>query len=246
MVVPSTGSMIQRCDARRAPAVSAAPPRRARRASGTARGCSARHMRSASRSAAVTRSIRPFFWTCQRAGGNAAAGCGRRPAPLRRRSRGRGDRAAIRPASSSCARPCRPRAGARSATSSMKLRMKKIPRPLDFSTFSGSSGLAIGSGIEALRPRRARCTTNSSGFARAAQAELDDDVLGCVLAVAVLDGVDDRLAHGHADPVRGVLVQPGHRRQPVARGPARDPAARTSLAARGGSGDRRRACTRSK
>ena len=29
-----------------------------------------------------------------------------------------------------------------------------------------------------------------------------------MLAVAVLDGVDDRLAHGDADPVHGILVEP--------------------------------------
>ena len=34
----------------------------------------------------------------------------------------------------------------RSVTSSMKLRMKKMPRPLDLSRFSGASGSAISSG----------------------------------------------------------------------------------------------------
>src|SRR5262249_24427006 len=39
--------------------------------------------------------------------------------------------------------PCRTRC---SCTSSMKLRMRKIPRPLDFSRFSGASGFATSSG----------------------------------------------------------------------------------------------------
>ena len=50
----------------------------------------------------------------------------------------------------------------------------------------------------------------------ASKRELDGDALGDVLAVAVLDGVDDRLAHGHADPMDGVLVEAGDRAQPIA------------------------------
>src|SRR5690606_21845993 len=46
--------------------------------------------------------------------------------------------------------------------------------------------------------------------------ELDHHELAVVFPVPMLDGIDDRLAHGHADPVDGVLVEPGEHREPVA------------------------------
>ena len=52
-------------------------------------------------------------------------------------------------------------------------------------------------------------------FARP-QNELHDHVLGAVLAVAVLDGIDDRLADGHAYPMRQILVEAGNRRESIA------------------------------
>src|SRR5262249_28582907 len=41
----------------------------------------------------------------------------------------------------------------------------------------------------------------------ARRLEFDEDVLGGVALVAVLDGVDDRFADGHADPVEGIVVE---------------------------------------
>ena len=72
--------------------------------------------------------------------------------------------------------------------------------------FSGASGSATLFGIEAL----ALIEHADDQLARLGgrrQRELDGDQLAVVLAVAVLDGVDDRLAHGDADPVDRVLVQ---------------------------------------
>ena len=48
------------------------------------------------------------------------------------------------------------------------------------------------------------------------ERELDGHQLAVVLAVAVLDGVDDRLADGDADPVDRVLVQAGELADAVA------------------------------
>ena len=48
------------------------------------------------------------------------------------------------------------------------------------------------------------------------ERELDGDELVLVEPVAVLDRVDDRLAHGHADPVDGVLVEARHLTQMIA------------------------------
>ena len=103
----------------------------------------------------------------------------------------------------------------RSTTSSMKLRMKKIPRPLDFRMFSGASGSAISSGSNPW-PWSSTRTTNSVGLGDRRERELDGDELVVVLAVAVLDGVDDRFADRDADPMRGVFIERGECRQPVA------------------------------
>ncbi len=73
--------------------------------------------------------------------------------------------------------------GARcSCTSSIKLRMKKMPRPLDLSMFSGASG---------------------------SERELDGDDFAAILAVAVFDRVDDGFPYRDADPVDRVLVEGG-------------------------------------
>ena len=40
--------------------------------------------------------------------------------------------------------------------------------------------------------------------------------LRAILAIAVLDGVDDRFADGHAHPVRRILVETGDRREAIA------------------------------
>jgi hypothetical protein len=39
---------------------------------------------------------------------------------------------------------------------------------------------------------------------------------GVKFVVAVLDGVDDRFAYGHAHPMSGILVEPRDRRQAIA------------------------------
>src|SRR5439155_6006915 len=46
--------------------------------------------------------------------------------------------------------------------------------------------------------------------------EIDEDVLARVVAVAVLDGVDDRLADRNADPVRRILVEADAARDVIA------------------------------
>jgi hypothetical protein len=45
--------------------------------------------------------------------------------------------------------------------------------------------------------------------------ELHRDMFGPVLAVAMLDRVDDGFPHRHADPVRRVLVEAGDRRKAI-------------------------------
>ena len=90
----------------------------------------------------------------------------------------------------------------------MKLRMKKMPRPLDFRMFSGASGSATSSGSKP-SPWSSTRTTSSLGVGGGRERELDGHELAVVLAVAVLDGVDDRFADGDADPVDRVLVEAG-------------------------------------
>src|SRR5688500_10580927 len=46
--------------------------------------------------------------------------------------------------------------------------------------------------------------------------EFDRHELARLFMVAVLDGVDDRLADGHTHPMRRVLVEPGDRGEPIA------------------------------
>ena len=90
----------------------------------------------------------------------------------------------------------------------MKLRMKKMPRPLDLSMFSGASGSATSLGLEPL----ALVGDLDDELGRRVdrrEGELDGDELAAILAVAVLDGVDHGLADGDADPVDRVLVEGG-------------------------------------
>ena len=98
-----------------------------------------------------------------------------------------------------------PSGARRSCTSSMKFRMRKMPRPLDLSRLSGSGGRRQ-LGIETLaliadENRKLRDSSPRRAL------ELDEHVFRRVVAVAVFDGVDDRLADRHADPVHGVVVE---------------------------------------
>ncbi len=94
-------------------------------------------------------------------------------------------------------------------TSSMKLRMRKMPRPLRLQEVLGRQGIGDFLGLEALAlvldP-----DDQFAGVVRRDGAELDDDALAEIALVAVLDGVDDRLADGDADPVELVLVEADH------------------------------------
>ena len=85
--------------------------------------------------------------------------------------------------------------------------MRKMPRPLDLSRFSGASGSGSVAGSKPAL-RRARASTDAGGVGRVERRELDVHALVLVVAVAVLDGVDDRLADGDADPVQRVVVEP--------------------------------------
>ena len=96
----------------------------------------------------------------------------------------------------------------------MKLRMKKMPRPLDLRRFSGRQRIGDLLGIEALALVE-HATTSSPARGRR-ERELDGHELAVVLAVAVLDGVDDRLADRDADPVDGVLVEAGELTEAIA------------------------------
>ena len=66
-------------------------------------------------------------------------------------------------------------------TSSMKLRMKKMPRPLDFSMFSGVERVGDRLRVEALAFVE-HFDDEFLGASRGAELKLDGDVLGAVLA----------------------------------------------------------------
>ena len=108
-----------------------------------------------------------------------------------------------------------PSGGRRSSTSSMKLRMRKMPRPLDFSMFSGRQRVGHFFRLEAFA-LVADADRQAAGVGIGRRRELDVDHLREVAAVAVLDGVDHRLANGDADPVHRVFVEPDAATQMVA------------------------------
>jgi len=100
-----------------------------------------------------------------------------------------------------------PASGARcSRTSSMKLRMRKMPGR---SISAGSRDQAgwRPSPDRSLRLHRARGSRTPHVGSRR-RLELDEDVFFRVVPVAMLDRVDHRLADRHADPVERVFVQP--------------------------------------
>ena len=59
-----------------------------------------------------------------------------------------------------------------------------------------------------LRIKSRSLVRNRDGEIVAVQLEGGIDLLLDVELVAVFDGIGDRLAHGHADPVRAVLIHP--------------------------------------
>ncbi len=109
-----------------------------------------------------------------------------------------------------------PPSGARcSCTSSMKLRMRKMPRPLDLSRFSGRAGRRPSPGSKPSPWSRTRIISSGTSDLRRG-LELDEHVLRRVVPVAVLDGVDHRLADRDADPVQRVVVEADVARHVVA------------------------------
>ncbi len=81
-----------------------------------------------------------------------------------------------------------------------------MPRPLALSRFSGASGSGSVDGVEA-----GAFVAHADGDAGRRLAferrELDVHTLARVVAVAVLDRVDHRFAHGDADPVQRLVVE---------------------------------------
>ena len=100
--------------------------------------------------------------------------------------------------------------------SSMKLRIRKMPRPLPLRRFSGASGSGTVCGVEpgafvAHADVDALWRLGGSSGVNSTCTRLAD-----VVPVAVFDGVDHRLAHGHVDPVPRLLVEAGQARDVVA------------------------------
>ncbi len=91
----------------------------------------------------------------------------------------------------------------------MKLRIRKMPRPLDLRMFSGRERIREFLGIESFA-LVLDADDELLGIVRRNGAELDDDALGFVVLVAVLDRVDDRFADRHAHPVERIIVETGH------------------------------------
>src|SRR5262249_19578221 len=98
----------------------------------------------------------------------------------RGREENRGRRFSHPPASFFTMRTSMPPSGARfSCTSSMKLRMKKMPRPLDLRMFSGWRGSATSSGSNPSPSSRTR-TTSSVGASRGVKANsIVTRLVGC-------------------------------------------------------------------
>ena len=90
--------------------------------------------------------------------------------------------------------------------SSMKLRMKKMPRPLALRMFSGVSGSARQSTSNPF-PLVEDPHDQLDGRSERLEREFDGDQLAFVLAIAMLDSVDRRLADGDPNPVSGLSIE---------------------------------------
>src|SRR5262245_2505026 len=89
------------------------------------------------------------------------------------------------------------------------------PAPARLQDVLGRERIGDGVGIEALA-LIGDANDELRGFVARREGEFDGDELAGILAVAVLDGVDDGLAAGDADPVRGVFVERGHMAHAIA------------------------------
>ena len=90
----------------------------------------------------------------------------------------------------------------------MKLRIRKMPRPLHLSRFSGARQSARVEGSKPGPSSRTRINTPPAVLFVELR-ELDVHALAAVVAVAMLHGVNDRLADGYTHRVKRVLVQTG-------------------------------------
>ena len=88
----------------------------------------------------------------------------------------------------------------------MKLRMKKMPRPLDLRRFSGTSGSSTVWGSKPL-PWVEHTNGQLRGLGDRVKLKLDDDPFCLIFIVAMFDRVDYRFAHSNADPVHGVIIE---------------------------------------
>src|SRR5215217_2834211 len=101
------------------------------------------------------RGLRAVVWGVRHMAGDCAGDGMRRPA-----AQGRDGYASARTSFFTIRTSIPPSGIRRSETSSMKLRMRKMPRPLDFSMFSGASGSAMLSGSKPSPSSRTAITSS--------------------------------------------------------------------------------------
>ena len=89
----------------------------------------------------------------------------------------------------------------------MKLRMRKMPRPLDLSRFSGASGLATVSGSKPSPWSRTRMVEFGTRVAVHGVSNSTNTCLAASLRLPCLMALMTRFADRDADPVHRVLVE---------------------------------------